>query len=155
LRFLSFQSTTTPFDYHIPFTAILSLFQYHNEVLYPLFCGLSHRPTLYRLRASVQARRSTMCVFLSTRHIIISLSLIFPAVGVLNFALTLEYAESEFYRQLLAKFSKEDFAKAGYPAWTRNRFEQVAAHEETHVEFLSSALSAAGAKTAKACEYDL
>ncbi|KAG0332924.1 hypothetical protein BG000_009608, partial [Podila horticola] len=35
-------------------------------------------------------------------------------VGILNFALSLEHLESEFYKQGLAKFTRADFKHAGY-----------------------------------------
>jgi len=73
---------------------------------------------------------------------------------VLNFALTLEHLENEFYNLGLQKYSAKDFEHAGYPAWVRGRFEQIAVHEKTHVEFLSSALSAAGVSPVQACEYE-
>lgn len=76
-------------------------------------------------------------------------------VEILNFALTLEHLENAFYHQGLAKYSEKDFENAGHPAWTRGRFEQIAAHEKTHVDFLTAALVAAGAKTVEACEYQL
>ena len=73
----------------------------------------------------------------------------------LTFALTLEHIENTFYSDRLAKYSQNDFVQAGYPAWTRGRFEQIALHEKTHVQRLSSAISAAGAKVPKPCEYSL
>lgn len=76
------------------------------------------------------------------------------SIGILEFALTLEHLENAFYGRMLTKFSQEDFAKAGYPEWVRNRIEQIAGHEQTHVEFLSSALSAAGTKATQPCEYE-
>jgi rubrerythrin len=71
---------------------------------------------------------------------------------ILNYALTLEHLESTFYHQSLRKYSKEDFANAGYPSWVRDRFEQISAHEQTHVDFLSKALET---KAVKPCEYKL
>jgi rubrerythrin len=84
-----------------------------------------------------------------------SLSIIFPAGEVLNFALTLEHLENDFYRKALAKYSQDDFAKAGYAPWVRGRFLQIAQHEEAHVEFLTTALKAAGIKATQACQYQL
>ena len=74
---------------------------------------------------------------------------------MLNLALSLELLEREFYKRGLSRYSKEDFKKAGYPAWVRGRFEQIYEHEKTHVQFLESALTAAGAEYVKPCEYIL
>ncbi|RDB16652.1 Protein rds1 [Hypsizygus marmoreus] len=70
---------------------------------------------------------------------------------VLNFALTLEHLENAFYKGALEKFDDKAFIHAGLPSWARGRFAQVAAHEKTHVEFLSSAL---GNKATKPCTYN-
>jgi hypothetical protein len=73
-------------------------------------------------------------------------------IQVLNFALTLEHLEYNFYKQGLQKYSQKDFEDAGFPSWARPRFEQTMAHEEEHVKFLSGAL---GDNAVKACEYNL
>ncbi|KAF4621453.1 hypothetical protein D9613_000056 [Agrocybe pediades] len=71
---------------------------------------------------------------------------------VLNYALTLEHIENAFYSGALAKFDAQAFLDAGLPSFARGRFEQIAAHEQAHVDFLTSAL---GNKATKACVYDL
>ncbi|KAH9484918.1 Protein rds1 [Psilocybe cubensis] len=70
---------------------------------------------------------------------------------VLNFALTLEHLEKEFYAGALAKFDQNAFLAAGLPPWARGRFSQIADHEKTHVDFLSKAL---GDKAVQACTYN-
>lgn len=44
-------------------------------------------------------------------------------------------------------------ARAGYPAFVRQRIEEIAYEEATHVGFLQGGLSAAGVKPTKACKY--
>ncbi len=56
-------------------------------------------------------------------------------IDVLNYALTLEYLEDEFYRTALAS----PVAAALTPA-ERNAIEQVSMHETAHVEFLQTAI---------------
>ncbi|QIW96591.1 hypothetical protein AMS68_002109 [Peltaster fructicola] len=73
---------------------------------------------------------------------------------ILNYALTLEYLESTFYNETLAKFSKADFTKAGLPDYFYGDLQEIAKDEATHVSFLSGALSAAGATPVKACTYN-
>ncbi|KAI0071938.1 hypothetical protein K474DRAFT_1606039 [Panus rudis PR-1116 ss-1] len=70
---------------------------------------------------------------------------------VLNFALTLEHLENAFYREGLAKLDQAAFAAAGFEPWVRNRFEQIAGHEATHVDVLTKAL---GDAATKPCEYN-
>ncbi|KAF9063300.1 ferritin-like domain-containing protein [Rhodocollybia butyracea] len=69
---------------------------------------------------------------------------------ILNYALTLEHLENAFYAGALSNFSQEDFVHDGLPTWARGRFVQVAAHEKTHVDFLSAAL---GPNATKPCTY--
>lgn len=71
---------------------------------------------------------------------------------ILNYALTLEYLESAFYTGALSNFSQDDFTNDGLPEWARGRFEQIAAHEQAHVELLSNAL---GSNATQACTYSL
>ncbi|KII90682.1 hypothetical protein PLICRDRAFT_697186 [Plicaturopsis crispa FD-325 SS-3] len=69
---------------------------------------------------------------------------------ILNYALTLEHLEAAFYKGGLEKYDAAAFTKAGLPAFARGRFEQIAAHEAAHVEFLSAAL---GSAATKPCNY--
>ncbi|KAG8993358.1 hypothetical protein FRB94_010842 [Tulasnella sp. JGI-2019a] len=71
-------------------------------------------------------------------------------VEILNYALTLEYLEDNFYSGALAKFDAAAFEAAGFPSWVRARFEQIAAHEAAHVAFLAGAL---GSSATAACQY--
>jgi len=72
---------------------------------------------------------------------------------VLNYALTLEHLEANFYAQALAKFDDKAFAAAGYPNWVRGRISQIAQHEASHVKLLTTALTAAKVAPAQKCEY--
>src|SRR3954471_11634570 len=60
-------------------------------------------------------------------------------VRILNYALTLEYLEAEFYKQAVANnaFSSEQYKQFGTV---------VAEHEANHVSFLKSALGKAAVK---------
>lgn len=73
----------------------------------------------------------------------------------MNYALTLEHLEAEFYKQGLAKFTAADFTKAGY---TDKNFykdlQRVASDEATHVAALTGALQAAGQNATAACTYN-
>ncbi|ORY88831.1 ferritin-like domain-domain-containing protein [Leucosporidium creatinivorum] len=70
-------------------------------------------------------------------------------VEILNFALTLEHLEKNFYFQGLKKFKKADFLKAGYSAKTHARVQQIAIQEKAHVTFLAGALGDAGVQQCK------
>jgi len=73
---------------------------------------------------------------------------------ILNYALTLEHLEDTFYRQGLEKFTEQQFADAGFDSTFYSNLKKVGQDETDHVNFLTSALSAAGATPVAACEYD-
>ncbi|KAM0750714.1 hypothetical protein T439DRAFT_380587 [Meredithblackwellia eburnea MCA 4105] len=64
-------------------------------------------------------------------------------IEILNYALTLEYLERDFYAAGLAKFSKKDFKKAGFSSTVYDRLVSIASQEATHVSYLATALGSA------------
>ena len=74
---------------------------------------------------------------------------------MLNFALTLEHLEVAFYTGALAKFTPKDFTDAGIPDWVYPRYQEIAQHEEAHVDTLFDALNALGAPAVQPCTYNL
>ncbi|KFA50660.1 hypothetical protein S40293_04870 [Stachybotrys chartarum IBT 40293] len=72
---------------------------------------------------------------------------------ILNYALTLEHLEDNFYRQGLANFTEAQFADAGFDSTLYNNIRTISSDESAHVNFLTSALEAAGAVPVEACTY--
>ncbi|KAM0228539.1 hypothetical protein ACHAP5_011915 [Fusarium lateritium] len=72
---------------------------------------------------------------------------------ILNYALTLEHLENNFYKQGLSNFTEEDFADAGYDSTFYNNIKVVSEDETTHVDFLTKALKAAGVTPVAECTY--
>ncbi|KAL6304712.1 ferritin-like domain-containing protein [Sparassis latifolia] len=71
--------------------------------------------------------------------------------NILQFALSLELLENNFYSTGLGQFDDQAFAEAGFPAWVRGRFEQIGEHEAEHVSFLQAAL---GSAAPQPCTYN-
>ncbi|MCJ1388959.1 hypothetical protein MMC18_001811 [Xylographa bjoerkii] len=63
---------------------------------------------------------------------------------ILNYALTLEYLERTFYMEGLANYSQAEFVAAGFPDPFYTNLKEIYVDEQTHVSFLSGALTAAG-----------
>ncbi|KAF8638985.1 hypothetical protein AX17_001817 [Amanita inopinata Kibby_2008] len=74
-------------------------------------------------------------------------------IRMLNFALMMEHISSEMYSDGLAKYTQQDFLNAGLPEFTYGRFQEIAEHENTHVKFLTAAISDAGAQPVPKCTY--
>ncbi|KAG8905573.1 hypothetical protein FRB99_008631 [Tulasnella sp. 403] len=70
---------------------------------------------------------------------------------VFQYALTLEHLENAFYTEALQKFDEKAFENAGFQPIVRKRFQQIADHEKTHVEFITAVL---GKKATKPCTYN-
>lgn len=75
-------------------------------------------------------------------------------VDILNFALTAEHLESEFYKQGFAKFSMADFTALGLTETQIKSLMGVGQTEATHVSTLISAIAATGSKPVEACQYN-
>ncbi|CEQ41631.1 SPOSA6832_03393 [Sporobolomyces salmonicolor] len=83
----------------------------------------------------------------TSKDVVLELNVLFVAADdatILEFALILEHLEDAFYSQALSKFNASSFNSAGYNG-LYPVLKQVAADEHQHVEFLTSALTAAGA----------
>lgn len=74
-------------------------------------------------------------------------------LDILNYALTLEHLEDTLYRQALTNFTNADFVAAGFPAPFYANLRQVSSEETTHVQFLTTAITAAGGTPVAPCTY--
>lgn len=63
-------------------------------------------------------------------------------LAILNYALTLEYLEKEFYRQGVANYTSDDFVKGNFPNDTFSELSRVASHEKVHVDTLIKVINA-------------
>ncbi|KAL4944382.1 ferritin-like domain-containing protein [Aspergillus oleicola] len=73
---------------------------------------------------------------------------------ILNYALTLEHLEATFYEQGLKNYTKADFMAAGVSETVYNNLKSVAMDEKAHEDFLTQALTKAGAQPVARCTYN-
>ncbi|GJJ72213.1 hypothetical protein EMPS_04570 [Entomortierella parvispora] len=76
------------------------------------------------------------------------------STDILNYALTLEHLESNFYKEGLKKFSREDFEHAGYSAEVHDAFVHIGEHENTHVDVLTSVIKSLKQAPVPECKYN-
>jgi len=69
---------------------------------------------------------------------------------VFNYALGIEYIQQGFYATGLNQFDASAFDSAGFPSGTRERFAEILAHEQFHIEILKNHL---GDAAAQPCQY--
>ncbi|KAF2842338.1 hypothetical protein M501DRAFT_927858 [Patellaria atrata CBS 101060] len=75
-------------------------------------------------------------------------------IDILQFALTAEHLESEFYRQGFNLFPKSDFQQLGLSEESIAALQNVGATEAAHVSFLLSGIANAGFMPVSPCEYN-
>lgn len=71
----------------------------------------------------------------------------------LNYALTLENLQAEFYKQGLAKFNESSFTDAGYNATAYNRFVEIGNQEIEHVATLVTLIQSVKGDPVPLCNY--
>ncbi|KAI9849859.1 MAG: hypothetical protein M1837_000073 [Sclerophora amabilis] len=74
--------------------------------------------------------------------------------GILNYALTLEYLERKFYQEGLANYTKDAFVAAGFVDPFYKNLQEIYKDEQTHVEFLDTAITGAGGTPVNEATYD-
>ncbi|KAH9991669.1 ferritin-like domain-containing protein, partial [Russula compacta] len=76
---------------------------------------------------------------------------------VLQYAFTLEQLETQFYSQILSKFSASDFASAGFvlPDAAIEQFKTIESHESTHASTIQGIITGFGEKPISGCKFDV
>ncbi|KAF9142279.1 hypothetical protein BGX30_002987 [Mortierella sp. GBA39] len=74
-------------------------------------------------------------------------------LAALNYALSLELLEAEFYKMGLAKFNESAFTDGGFDGNVRDRFVQIGDNENEHVSAITSAIAFMNGTAVTACNY--
>lgn len=74
-------------------------------------------------------------------------------ITILQFALTLEHLENEFYRSAFRTFTLQHFLDAGYDEDFFLNLQFIAADEAAHVQLLHGAIQSAGVFPVQPCQY--
>ncbi|KAI9649018.1 hypothetical protein NHQ30_001584 [Ciborinia camelliae] len=72
---------------------------------------------------------------------------------ILQYALTLEHLENAFYKKALSEMPEQMWLDSNFSSSFYEQLKFIAHDEESHVVFLQSGLTAAGAAPVAACEY--
>ncbi|KAA8567982.1 hypothetical protein MFRU_085g00020 [Monilinia fructicola] len=72
---------------------------------------------------------------------------------ILQYALTLEHLENAFYKKALSEMPEQTWLDSNFSSSFYNQLKFIAHDEESHVVYLQSGLTAAGASPVEACEY--
>lgn len=75
-------------------------------------------------------------------------------ITILQFALTLEHLENEFYRSAFRTFTLQHFLDAGYDQDFFLNLQFIASDENTHVQTLFTAIQSAGVLPVQPCQYN-
>ena len=75
-------------------------------------------------------------------------------IAILNYALTLEHLEANFYTTFQARFTAQDFINAGFSQQTYDYFNIIQVHEQAHVRGLTAIITQLNGTAVPECVYN-